>query len=222
MVDLENPDFLASLPRDVLKEILLTIEVSDFLDLCNYNNLFMNICNDEYFWRDRFIKDFPQTTPSYLFTWKDQYLSLYDDKNVAKDKILHDLIEEGYNIFKIYQDFYSISEINKSEIPILAIFLLPLEKAKKYVRYLFIPINKYELSFILSRLYKIPEYLEYTKKFLGGDNEILHDIPTGSDYGFRQVMIILALNDYTPEQARERLIELDSSINKYKNILSKH
>ena len=74
-------DFI-SLPRDLLIELLLSVETADLLALCSTNRSLENICNNENFWRQK-VQQLNLNIPKPANkSWKQHYIYITRPKNI--------------------------------------------------------------------------------------------------------------------------------------------
>lgn len=64
-----------------LLNIAKNLPIIDLLNLCETNSILYNICNDDFFWRDLIIRDYPFYKLNNQELYKDQYINLYEDYN---------------------------------------------------------------------------------------------------------------------------------------------
>src|SRR4051812_32763228 len=114
-----------------------------------------------------------------------------------KNRLLQDqFLMEGTNI--------SYDGIWTEEVFLIGVFFLPFHEALRFLPSLFIEgkYNRYDLIYIR----KIPKYIEDVKEFVDlitkdPDAEThdsrIHDVPVGTNYVFRQALILLVINGYT-------------------------
>lgn len=131
----------------------------------------------------------------------------YDVRKKAKKQLLIDLVTAGKKIaVPSHDDVIKAKSIDIEDVFLLGIFLLPVEEAKGYLKlYQDIP-NAYLMSDVLGTL---PEYLVHIKQWVTADDiAAIHKVPIGTNYGYRQALIIMVENDLTPTQATYRLTEV--------------
>ena len=71
---------MENIAPEILFKILLSTDYRDLASYCLGNTNIYNICQDEYFWKQKLDKDYPglrQYTPTNL-TYQQQYISLYN------------------------------------------------------------------------------------------------------------------------------------------------
>lgn len=61
--------------------VLYNLPVNDILNMCQINKQFASVCNDEYYWKNKFNLDYHDYVEYKLpnITWKDTYLLLAQD-----------------------------------------------------------------------------------------------------------------------------------------------
>lgn len=67
------------LPYEILFSILLEVpNISDVLNFCSVSNVIKKVCDDEYFWKKRFEKDFPKLHFQSTENYKQLYSSFHE------------------------------------------------------------------------------------------------------------------------------------------------
>ena len=92
--------------RDVDLKILSELDDRSLLNSCSANKYVYNICKDENFWRNRFIKKYGEHAASYKPTdrsWKNHYMQLIIDL----EKFAHNPLKFFDYIFVGKNDFYT-------------------------------------------------------------------------------------------------------------------
>jgi len=192
---------------------------------------FSNLGIDEFFPRietvnlgNNIIKEYNKRTDQEI-SWRNEYHRVYSSKEAIKTIMIHLLTKNGIQLNNINRK-YDVYDIGRPDLYLLGIFLLPLNDAKFFLN-LYAP---YSTSYRFNLITQLPNYLTLMYKWLNEElpnrlhptlsdiNESIHKIPTavGSGYGYRNVLGLLALNNYTPEQAHERLKELNITYENYK------
>ena len=100
---------MQTLPFDVLKKTAVELPFSDLVKLCATSKAHRKICEDDYFWRDKFFYDFPDRYHSYVppGMWKTYYY-----REVAENMVDYEYDEEIYEI----QDQLSLLEEEREEL----------------------------------------------------------------------------------------------------------
>lgn len=73
----------------------------------------------------------------------------------------------------------------------------------------------YEIINIPKYLNDIYEYLKYKQTNPDLALKFINRTPTGTNYGFRQALILMAINDYTSKEAEIKIKELLPYLEKY-------
>lgn len=129
---------LEKLPSDVLIYMALELDMVEILNLCKVSdNIDFIICNNERFWMNKVIRDYPKIFSSNKqFLYGKTYKEIY--KQLSKQLISIDL---EYNI-EYTDGFYIQDDINLyHEIKISS--LVPLDQIKSLVYDIIISFNQY-------------------------------------------------------------------------------
>ena len=73
---------LINLPYNNLFEILLNTETSELVKLCPRHSNINKICNDDYFWQLKLLRDYQANTKPEQLSWKQYYMWLYIPKQI--------------------------------------------------------------------------------------------------------------------------------------------
>lgn len=74
---------MSNLPTNVIFNILLNSDLPTINNLCKSNSQINNICQNEYFWRQKYIKDYGMPSTSHeMISWK----NLYKYRNLSMPK----------------------------------------------------------------------------------------------------------------------------------------
>lgn len=70
---------LLDLPLEINYKILSEVSLTSLSSLYTTNKYFYNICNDELFWKQKFLSDYSSLTRDGL-TWRQSYIKMYNSK----------------------------------------------------------------------------------------------------------------------------------------------
>lgn len=73
---------LISLPRELVQELLLSMDTSVLLNFCSTNKEFRNLCNNEFFWQQK-VSQLGQVSPKpNNLSWKQYFINLTNFKTI--------------------------------------------------------------------------------------------------------------------------------------------
>jgi len=184
------------IPTDIIYNIFLTLPYDDVINYCSINKNVNKICSNQSFWKDKYYQDFSQffslneLLPSnYNGSWRNEYQRKYYDKWTIFRKLA--LVLPNY--IKDYVMYFN--DPDYADLLILAILILPLKEAEKYIYFL----DKHERD----ELIRVPKYLDSLLR-----NNLDHD---EVEFHFWLMLQNLLKNSYTPEQIQNRIKQLSIS-----------
>ncbi len=72
---------METLSYEIIFEIFLKLKGRDLFNFCNVNSEIFNFCQDEFFWKQKVLYDYPNATNRSNLTWKQFYLELFRKHN---------------------------------------------------------------------------------------------------------------------------------------------
>ena len=81
--------------KDVDKKILSELDDKSLLEFCKTNKYGYELCNDELFWKNRFIRRFGRADKNDVRSWKDFYLKVVFYMDKYRNKALARLSMKG-------------------------------------------------------------------------------------------------------------------------------
>lgn len=119
---------LEELPKDILLSIMVELDYPTIKQLCSTNKKIKQICTDEYFWQQKYERDFSKNRLLPNKSWRYNYLLIYIKHN---EKQVYSLLdEEGKTIvsmmtnnLELFTDllFSIINEIYDDDNPLIFI-----------------------------------------------------------------------------------------------------
>lgn len=108
--------------QDIFYNIMLNSDIKDINSLCRTNNLANQLCNSNYFWKDKFNIDYEFVTPKSTM-WKQEYIDIYNSNKMAKTFIK--VIKLMLNKTKSYSAGFYIANSDGMPISINELMWLP-------------------------------------------------------------------------------------------------
>jgi hypothetical protein len=92
---------LQDFPNEILMNIGYNLPYDELLDYCGHNKRFEQICQSEYFWRNKLLKDYPDVQLDESQNY-DYYISLYQKLGKAGNIYLNgDKIQEAKHVTEL-------------------------------------------------------------------------------------------------------------------------
>jgi hypothetical protein len=125
----------------------------------------------------------------------------YREMSELKTHLLLDLWVVGVKLEVItHGRKLSADKIHEDDVFLLGMFLLNIDDARRYL----------SLYKSVDTVKDVPDHLALIKQWYDAENsKAIHDVPTGTNYGYRQALILMTANKYTPNLAKARLVELE-------------
>lgn len=147
-----------SLPNELIYRVLYHIDDIDELKrICNSDPYLNSICEDPHFIREYLAAKYGVSTNYGPLANLESSNLRQLDKIMKRPRVFHDLTIAGYEYADVYRPlYYAISE---SDALILAIYVLPLELARKYLQEYLKYTYKANQYLDVYYLVEIPRYL---------------------------------------------------------------
>ena len=89
---------METLPIELIYEYMLKLDWIDLMNQCQVNKLFREICNSEYFWEQKTMRDFQDYTKDPNKTWREYYTYLIQSRRAEEE--LQQYSAEWYNLYQ--------------------------------------------------------------------------------------------------------------------------